>query len=113
MTVNVNVNTAGIAAKFTQANLDRIKMDVLSERIKEDSNRYVPYETGALHDNVEIDRDGVHWTVDYAQYVYNMDDGSTNWTQSHGTEPHSHWFEVAKQRHVNEWIEHVERAFDD
>lgn len=32
--------------------------------------RYVPYRTGELRSSVEVDSEGIEWTVDYARYQY-------------------------------------------
>ncbi len=80
---------------------------LLAERILQHCKPLVPKDTGALRESCSVGDSGkeIAWTVEYAQYVYNMED--VNWTTS-GT--CGHWFEAAKSQHLDDWKQVVEEA---
>ena len=64
----------------------------------------------ALRDSGKVDGDKVVWDANFAKRVYNMPD-SSKWTLDRGAiEPHSHWFEVAKSRHLGQWLDDTAEA---
>lgn len=100
MSIQVDVNVpaldnlaSGVAAKMAQK--------VLFEAASKDMQDYAPRDTGALQENVEFTEDTITWTVEYASIVYNMDDSHIHTDKN--PLARSHWGEVAKQEHMDEW----------
>ena len=82
----------------------------LTAQILDDSTQYVPVYDGTLRDSGKVDGDKVVWDANFAKRVYNMPD-SSKWTLDRGAiEPHSHWFEVAKSRHLGQWLDDTAEA---
>ena len=81
---------------------------VLLDDIKADSSTYVPVRTGTLRKSAVVDvSDGsVSWTTEYAQAVYEMDHVVSKGNDK-GT---GHWFEAAKENHLDQWIQDVKDA---
>lgn len=85
--------------RFTdKANIDRANL-LLTNRVKETTEKFVPMEYGDLRGNVEVETDEFTYTEEYADSVYNMDD-NTNWTTA-GTS--GHWIEPSKDENMAEW----------
>lgn len=103
--ISVRAHLDGIENLFKNSNKERVNKE-LCERVLTDSSKFVPVDTTTLYQSGRVDgTDMVVWDTSYAKTVYNMDDGGTNWTSPNtlGTEPHSHWFEKAKQEHLKDW----------
>lgn len=104
--INVDIDLSGLERRVSVESINNAQQ-LLAERIQQHCKPLVPKDTGALRESCTIGDSGkeIAWTVDYAQYVYNMD--SANFTTS-GT--CGHWFEAAKAAHLNDWVKVVERA---
>lgn len=82
----------------SQANLDRANQ-LLTARVKDTTEKFVPMDHGDLRGNVEVGVDEFTYTEEYANRVYNMDD-RTNWTTK-GTS--GHWIEPSKEANMADW----------
>lgn len=106
--MSVEVDIHKLEECFSKSNL-RLAKAAYVQAAADASNSYCPVMAGSLHGSMARLEDAIEWRQEYAQYVYYMDDESTHWNSPNrvGTEPHSHWFEYAKEHHAEEWA----RAF--
>ena len=106
--MSVEVDIRKIEECFSPRNMALAKAAYI-QAAADASNSYCPVMTGSLHSSMTRTEDAIEWRQGYAQYVYYRDDETTHWTDPNriGTEPHSHWFEYARDHHAEEWA----RAF--
>lgn len=104
--IDVTLDLSGIERKLSDEGIGNAQQ-LLAERIMQHCKPLVPKDTGALRESCSVGDSGkeIAWTVNYAQYVYNME--GVNWTTS-GT--CGHWFEAAKSQHLSDWVKVVEGA---
>lgn len=105
MRFKVEFDAEELLGRFVSENAKKVLLD----DIKADSSEYVPVRTGNLrNDSVVVDvSDGsVSWTAEYAQAVYEMDHVVSKGNDK-GT---GHWFETAKENHLDQWIQDVKDA---
>lgn len=100
--LEVSVDLSGLEAMFSDAAIESAQ-DAMSRRWRDLVEPHVPMEYGPLREHVEIDGKEITYTEDYADYVYNMDDG-TSWTTG-GTS--GHWDEAAKAEHLGDLEKYV------
>lgn len=107
ISIDVTIDLSGLEGKFDGQAVEDAQQ-LLAERIMQHCKPLVPKDTGALRGSGSIGEGGktVEWTVDYAKYVYNF--MNVNYTTS-GT--CGHWFEKAKQEHLQDWEKTVARCF--
>lgn len=104
MKFKVEFDAEELLGRFVSENAKKVLLD----DIKADSNKYVPVRTRALRKSAVVDvSDGsVSWTTEYAQLMYERDRvGSTKNDKATG-----HWFETAKENHLDQWIQDVKDA---
>lgn len=104
MSFKVEFDAEELLGRFVSENAKKVLLD----DVKEDSSKYVPVLTGNLLCSAVVDvSDGsVSWTEEYAQAMYERDKrGSTNNDKATG-----HWFETAKENHIDQWIQDVKDA---
>lgn len=90
-----NAEEAAIYAK------EHIIFDML-----EDIEQFIPYDTGALNQSVLDASDYPNklvWESPYAEFVYNMNPDTTNWTRDTHPLATSNWVEVAKKQYTDDW----------
>lgn len=105
MRVYAKLDLIPMEKKVGPANMQRAR-ELLVERVKSDCQGLLPYRTGQMYKNVDIDDHSITWNETYASYVYNMPQ-SVNWTRGGPTDPHSRWFDAADERHHDEWIDYT------
>ena len=95
MRFKVEFDAEELLGRFVSENAKKVLLD----DIKADSNEY--------HSAVVDVSDGsVSWTTEYAQAMYERDHvGSTKNDKATG-----HWFETAKENHLDQWIQDVKDA---
>jgi hypothetical protein len=110
MSFTTQVHLEGMNRRLSDAKLDSAQKQLV-ESVGQDSNHYVPVDTGALHDNMEYGANftEVIWPANYAKAVYNADSVHPAPNRL-GTDPHTQWFEYAKSKHVREWADVVKDA---
>lgn len=98
--MGIKVDDSGLKLDdlIKSSNIERANT-LLTERVKETTEPFVPMDHGDLRGNVEIDTDSITYTEEYAGYVYNMD-GDIKWTTK-GTS--GHWIEPSKQANMHDW----------
>lgn len=104
MRFKVEFDAEELLGRFVSENAKKVLLD----DIKADSSEYVPVRTRKLLHSVVVDvSDGsVSWTTKYAQAMYERDHvGSTENDKATG-----HWFETAKENHLDQWIQDVKDA---
>lgn len=104
MSFKVEFDAEELLGRFVSENAKKVLLD----DIKEDSSKYVPVRTGNLLHSAVVDvSDGsVSWTEEYAQAMYERDKlGSTRNDKATG-----HWFETAKENHIDQWTQDVKDA---
>ena len=104
MSFKVEFDAEELLGRFVSENAKKVLLD----DIKADSSKYVPVRTGNLLHSAVVDvSDGsVSWTEEYAQAVYEMDHVVSKGNDK-GT---GHWFEVAKENHLDQWTQDVKDA---
>lgn len=105
MRFKVEFDAEELLGRFVSENAKKVLLD----DIKADSSEYVPVRTGTLRNNsvvVDVSDGSVSWTEEYAQAVYEMDQVVSKGNDK-GT---GHWFEVAKENHLDQWIQDVKDA---
>lgn len=104
MRFKVEFDAEELLGRFVSENAKKVLLD----DIKADSNEYVPVRTGTLRDSwvVDVSDGSVSWTTEYAQAVYEMDHVVSKGNDK-GT---GHWFEVAKENCIDQWIQDVKDA---
>ena len=107
MRLKVEFDAEELLGRFASENAKKVLLD----DIKADSSEYVPVRTGNLRNYsvvVDVSDGSVSWTTEYAQAVYEMDqDHIVSEGNDKGT---GHWFEVAKDNHLDQWIQDVKDA---
>lgn len=105
MRFKVEFDAEELLGRFVSENAKKVLLD----DIKADSSKYVPVRTGNLRDDsvvVDVADGSVSWTAEYAQAMYERDHvGSTKNDKATG-----HWFETAKDNHLDQWIQDVKDA---
>lgn len=80
----------------------------LAQRIMEDCEPYVPYDTGALYQSVYIrEADGEHriiWDMPYAAYVYHGDETGVTFHKERHPLACARWAERAKAAALEAWL---------
>lgn len=93
----------GLASKI--AAIEKTVHLALDEQVLKDSNRYVPYQDGDLHDSAlaasNIGKGEIIWDTPYARRRY-YEPASLSKTPN--PQASTQWFEVAKSRHLDDWI---------
>lgn len=67
LTVKLNLN---LTSNDLRSVIDDEVVTYANEQFYRDSQKYLPYKTGALMDTVRVDEKGVHYLQWYAQNVY-------------------------------------------
>lgn len=98
MTISVKVDLAGLKAMGSRVKTAR---KLLVHAVAMDSSKYVPVDTGSLHDSVKEGDDSVEWTERYARYAYRQPPRPG--PNRRGTTPRSEWFEAAKATKLKRW----------
>lgn len=103
--IGVESDWRGFDEMLSAGNLGNIEI-ALAEAVANDSNNYVPKDTGHLHDSMQVDITSpteatVEWPAEYAQYVYEGD--HTVSPAYGGGKSYNKWFEHAKRKHGREW----------
>ena len=123
--VTIDIDPKVLNGKFSKAQNELVNQVII------DCTPYVPFKQGILSNSVHVENENeIVWNTPYAQFLYYgklmLDDrGSayalpntkkhvTNIDLKYSKEGHpqatSHWFEVAKQNHLQEWIDKIEKA---
>ena len=108
MSVTININKQRIFGRVDKAWAKTLP-DITRE-IRDDANLYVKVDVGPLRDSSlihsELDKGIIRWQTPYAkrQYweietAYTVKNPRATWK----------WFHVAKQRHLDRWLEQVQR----
>lgn len=81
----------------------------LAQQVMKDSNKYVPMQDGTLKDSVFTnslpDQGKVVWNTPYARRRYYE---PANLSKTPNPNASLKWFEVAKTKHLKEWIKAIE-----
>ena len=108
MAVRINIDDAGIMSRIDNAWTRGVAM--LCSQILRDCNYYCKEDTGMLIASSMIHSDLPHgklvWQTPYAARQYYEIE-----TANHDTNPNatSHWCEVAKTKHYDEWARQAQR----
>ena len=108
MSVTININKQRIFGRVDKAWAKTLP-DITRE-IRDDANLYVKVQNKALYasalENSELDKGIIKWVTPYAkrQYweietAYTVKNPRATWK----------WFHVAKQHHLDQWLEQVQR----
>lgn len=91
------------------ANIDRAR-ELLAERVKDDGNIFIPVDTGMLRSTGRTEDKGsaVTWNTVYGQYVYYPERKGITIHTDKNPNATGHWFEVAKDLKIDEWVRLVE-----
>lgn len=108
-TFTVNVDIAEIESAYDEGNLKRAQT-LFARRVGDDSNRYCKWDTGATWESMvgssDFESGDITWSTPYAGEAYYNPSVGTHPTVPNGkTEPHAQWFEVAKGRHLSQWLQ--------
>ena len=82
---------------------------LLVDRVAEDANYIVPYDTGNLHDTMRKDADGVRWPAGYASYVHDLDAVRPGKNPENMGGSKAKWAQAAIDEHELEWAEMARR----
>jgi hypothetical protein len=106
MGLEITVDISGMEAMLSEENLLQAQM-TMQQQIFDDTQQYVPVDTGALRDTAENDLVGgeITYNQKYANFVYNKDHVRT--VKNPQASPA--WFEKASGEHAGQW---VDTAFD-
>lgn len=101
-------NESAVLKRITE-NIDRARL-LLAERVKDDGNIFIPLDTGLLRSTGRVEEDGraVTWNTPYGQYVYYPERKGITIHTDKNPNATGHWFEVAKNLKVEEWLRIVE-----
>ena len=123
--VVLNLDPRILMGKFSKAQNELVNQVII------DCLPYVPFKQGYLSESVHPENGNeIVWKGPYAQFLYYgkvmVDERGSTWAEKYGTkhvtgtdlefskEGHpkatSHWFEEAKQHHLHEWIDKVQKA---
>lgn len=82
----------------------------LAERVLDDGNIFIPVDTGMLRSTGRVDDNGraVTWNTIYGHYVYYPEEKGITIHTDKNPNATGHWFEVAKNLKVDEWLRLVE-----
>lgn len=107
VTVAISKDLSGIERRLGSSSLRRARLR-LAERSLKDANVHCPKRTGALMASAVVADGGAKlmWPMRYAQKVYY---GSRVLTTIN-PQARTHWFEVAKGEHIEDWVKVVEEA---
>lgn len=85
--------------------IDRARQ-LLAERVLDDGNIFIPVDTGMLRSTgrVEENAHAVTWNTAYGQYVYYPEQRGITIHTDKNPNATGHWFEVAKNLKVEEWL---------
>lgn len=89
----------------SNSNVEKANL-LLSNKVRDDTDKFVPMQYGDLRDNVEVSTDQIVYTEEYANYVYNLDDNAHFTTV--GTS--GHWLERSKEANMSEWEQYASDA---
>lgn len=94
-----------VATKSTSPRIDKARKSLCQEII-DDTESFVPYDTGHLSSSATILNDGknIAYTADYAEYVNDMPE-SNNFDRSVHTNATSNWFEASLALNRDKWLE--------
>lgn len=106
MATNVSIDIKGINEKIKKAK--ELAKDVVMIRVLEDSNQYIPLNTGDLLRSGRRENDTVKWTIDYAHEQYYAD-----YDPRRGINPNAsrRWFEVARAKYLDTWVKAAQSMF--
>lgn len=107
--LTVDMDLASIEDAFSADSLKQAQT-LLARRIGDDSNRYCKWDTGATWEsmvpNSDFEAGEISWATPYAGEAYYNPNVGTHPTNPNGkTDPHPQWFEVAKGRHLPQWVQ--------
>lgn len=105
--MGISVDLSGLKLdKFTgKKHLEDANL-LVTNKVKDDTEKFVPMDHGDLRGNVEVDVDSFTYTEEYADYVYNMN--PFNNFSTPGTT--SHWIEPSKSENMSEWERFAAKA---
>ena len=105
MPVVIEFNCEDIIQRFEERN--SFAMDMLCNKIVEDSNFFCPLDVGTLQSSALIssdsDRGVITWNTPYAARLYYGID--FNFDKASNPNAQAMWFHKGKDVHLNEWIE--------
>lgn len=103
-------NETAVLARITRS-VDRARQ-MLAERVKDDGNIFIPVDTGLLRSTGRVEEGGhaVTWTTPYGQHVYYPERTGIRIHTDKNPNATGHWFEVAKNLKVEEWLRVVAEA---
>lgn len=97
-------NESAVLARI-EKNIARARLK-LAERVKDDGNIFIPVDTGMLRSTGRVEDDGaaVTWNTIYGQYVYYPERKGITIHTDKNPNATGHWFEVAKNLKVEQWL---------
>lgn len=100
------------ALRRIEERIDRARL-LLAERVKDDGNIFIPVDTGLLRSTGRVEDNGkaVTWNTPYGQHVYYPERTGIRIHTDKNPNATGHWFEVAKNLKVDEWLRVVEKEF--
>lgn len=108
MSVTININKQRIFGRVDKAWAKTLP-DITRE-IRDDANEYVKVQNRALYasalEHSELDQGIIRWQTPYAKRQYW--EIETAYTEQNPRATWK-WFHVAKQRHLDRWLEQVQR----
>ncbi len=93
------------ALKKITDNVERGRLR-LAERVLDDGNIFIPVDTGLLRSTGRVEDNGaaVTWNTPYGQHVYYPEETGIHIHTDKNPNATGHWFEVAKNLKVEEWL---------
>ena len=78
----------------------------LAERVLDDGNIFIPVDTGKLRSTGRVEDNGgaVTWNTEYGHKVYYPEETGIHIHTEKNPNATGHWFEVAKNLKVEEWL---------
>lgn len=104
--VNVKIDLSRIEKKFSASQVEKIQYE-LANKVKKDSEMFVPKRTGHLRGNSYLVSGGktIRYVISYATYQYHKK--YSNYTTA-GTGPR--WDMVAKGKYLSSWRNLVQKG---
>jgi len=99
--ITIECDLSKMEDALSAENLENAQL-ALAERFSHVMDPYVPYRTGMLAGNVDIQPDGVLYTEEYAGYAYFMED--VNFSRHTHPKATGFWDEAAKSNHLDELV---------
>lgn len=101
MTISVKVKSVSLDGLKAMRSRVPVAKKLLVHSVAQDSNHYMPVETGSLHDSVEEGEDSVKWTAPYARYAWRQPPKPG--PNKYGTLPRREWVRAAKRNKMKRW----------